>query len=160
MYEITKKFVDKAVLRCLKDGLKKGDEASVLEKLIDKCGPESQVPVVMAQDAMIAGVDNTGTSGAFLLLDLATYPEYQERLYQEITKAVGDGPITEHSINKMPYLKACFKETMRLHPPVIGFSRLTQVDTRGPKSCHYPDCADLVQKTSKMEEISNTTKKH
>ena len=128
MYEITKKFVDKAVLRCLKDGLKKGDEASVLEKLIDKCGPESQVPVVMAQDAMIAGVDNTGTSGAFMLLDLAMYPEYQDRLFKEITDAVGDGPITASSINQMPYLKACFKETMRLHPPVIGFSRLTQVD--------------------------------
>ena len=35
-------------------------EGTLLLKLIKKCGPESQLPMVMAIDAMVAGVDTTG----------------------------------------------------------------------------------------------------
>ena len=38
----------------------------------------------MSQDAILAGVDTTGTTAAFLLLDLARNPEQQEELWQEV----------------------------------------------------------------------------
>ena len=63
--------------------------------MIKTCGPDSQIPVVMAQDALMAGVDTTGTTAAFLLLDLAQHPELQERVFQEISTTIQDGPITE-----------------------------------------------------------------
>ena len=49
----------------------------------------------MAQDALMAGADTTGTTAAFLLLDLAQHPELQERVFQEISTTIQDGPITE-----------------------------------------------------------------
>ena len=45
---------------------KEKDSMSVLEKLIDKCGVESKIPETMANDAMMAGIDTTGNSSAFL----------------------------------------------------------------------------------------------
>ena len=39
---------------------------------------------VMSQDAILAGVDTTGTTAAFLLLDLARNPEQQEELWREV----------------------------------------------------------------------------
>jgi len=47
-------------------------EVSVLEKLIIKNGPNSRIPIVMAFDMMIAGIDTTSNTAAFLLFNLAT----------------------------------------------------------------------------------------
>ena len=33
---------------------------SVLTKLVEKCGKDSQIPIVMAMDALFAGIDTTG----------------------------------------------------------------------------------------------------
>ena len=38
----------------------------------------------MSQDAILAGVDTTGTTAAFLLLDLARNPDQQEELWREV----------------------------------------------------------------------------
>ena len=126
MYNITKKYIDKAVETYRED--EPEDKMSVLHKMIRKCGTDSQIPLVMAQDALIAGVDTTGTTAAFLLLELAQHPDHQDILYKEITEIIQDGPITESMINKMKYLKACFQESIRLNPAIIGYSRTTHVD--------------------------------
>ena len=55
----------------------------------------------MSQDAIMAGVDTTGTTAAFLLLDLAKNPDKQETLFQEIKTNIGDGPTSESQLNKM-----------------------------------------------------------
>ena len=82
----------------------------------------------MSQDAIMAGVDTTGTTAAFLLLDLAKNPDKQEMLFQEVKSVIGDGPITESQLNQMKYLKAFLHESQRLNPAVFGFSRTTQKD--------------------------------
>ena len=127
IYDFTKRHVDQAVKNFIKDA-PEHDNMSILQKMIKTCGPDSQIPVVMAQDALMAGVDTTGTTAAFLLLDLAQHQEYQERVFQEVSTIIQNGPITEPKINKLKYLKACFQESMRLNLAVIGFSRTTQVD--------------------------------
>jgi len=113
------------------DGLnqkKNRDEMSVLEKLIDKCGPESTIPEVMANDALMAGIDTTGNASAFLLYHLASNPEHQERLHQEITEKLGDGKLTPKILNELKYLKAFIHESQRHLPAVSGMSRITQKD--------------------------------
>ena len=128
IHKISKNLIDKTVAEMEKIGSKPDDELSVLQKLIKRCPPNSQIPLVMSQDALMAGVDTTGTTAAFFLLDLARNPDKQETLYQEIKDVIGDGGITERKLNQMKYLKACLHESQRLNPAVFGSSRTTQTD--------------------------------
>ena len=103
--------------------------SSILAKLFDKCGVNSQIPVVMAMDTLLAGVDTTSSSCLFLLYHLAQNQDRQELLHQEICDVVGkDGGITGPKLNKMPYLKACVQESSRISPVSSGLVRRSQVD--------------------------------
>ena len=129
IYDISKNFIDKAIAGMDAADGKSYDEMSVLQKLIRRCGPASQIPHVMSQDGILAGVDTTGTTAAFLLLDLARNPEQQEELWREVRAVVGEhGQVTEAKLNQMKYLKACLHESQRLWPAASGFSRRTQVE--------------------------------
>jgi len=129
IYNISKKYISEALANFESNTNKKTfDEMSVLEKLIKKCGADSQIPLVMAQDAIAAGIDTTGNTAAFLLYDLARNPNEQEVLFQEIKAFIGDDKITEAQIKKMKYLKASLHESQRLNPAVLGITRRTQVD--------------------------------
>lgn len=75
---------------------------------------------------MIAGNDTTASVNSFVMLMLASYPEIQEKTYQEIFEIYGDSdpedcPIKPEDLQRMPYLERVIKETMRLFPvgPVI-----------------------------------------
>ena len=57
---------------------------------------------------------------------MATNPEAQEKLRAEINQF--DLVITEQSLNKMKYLKACLKESQRMFPLFIGNSRIIKED--------------------------------
>jgi len=51
----------------------------------------------------------------FLFYNLARNPDKQEILRQEILNLVGPRgtPATVKALNKMPYMRACIKETLR-----------------------------------------------
>jgi cytochrome P450 family 3 subfamily A len=66
---------------------------------------------------LVAGVETSLlvlSIGCFLL---AKHPDDQERLYQEITRVIGDNSVTLESINQMTFLDAVVNETLRLYPP-------------------------------------------
>ena len=63
MLRISKKYVDEAIDRMDTEAKMIENEdsnKSVLTKLVEKCGKGSQIPVVMAMDALFAGIDTTG----------------------------------------------------------------------------------------------------
>ena len=63
MFRISKKYIDEAIERIETDSKTNKHEdsnKSVLTKLVEKCGKGSQIPVVMAMDALFAGIDTTG----------------------------------------------------------------------------------------------------
>jgi len=63
----------------------------------------------------------------FLLYDLARYPAVQEKVYEEVTSLIAPhGDFTPDTFAKLDYLKACVKESMRLHPAIRWERRLTQ----------------------------------
>ena len=104
------------------------EDESVLAKLIEKHGRDSKIPLVMAMDALGAGIDTTGNSAALLLYNLATNQDKQELLHQEIISILGkDGSLSSSSLAKMRYLKACQQESTRLLPITSGIIRETQV---------------------------------
>ena len=75
MYGITDNLIKDSMKKCKEHSDK---EKSVLEKLIDKCGEDSDIPIVMAMDALMAGIDTNGNTSAFFFYHLASNPDKQE----------------------------------------------------------------------------------
>ncbi|KAJ9066318.1 hypothetical protein DSO57_1010736 [Entomophthora muscae] len=69
---------------------------------------------------LIAGQDTTAFSLSASLYLLATNPDIQDNLRNELVSVLGDEPTipTLEQLQKMPYLASCIKETLRLYPPV------------------------------------------
>ena len=127
VFEICKRLIERAVDEKQNSENKPAEEMSVLEKMIKRAGPGSQIPAVMAMDAITAGIDTTSSTSAFLLYDLASNQEVQAILYDEIMEVVGPTDvITEAKLKRMRYLKACLHESQRMHPAAMGSSRETQ----------------------------------
>ncbi|XP_060084495.1 probable cytochrome P450 49a1 isoform X2 [Ylistrum balloti] len=72
-------------------------------------------------DVFIGGIDSTANSMTFLLFYLAKHQDKQERLFKDLCEHVlKRGEIQEDTINKIPYLKACLKESFRMVFPITG----------------------------------------
>ena len=107
---------------------KKMEDMSVLEKLIKASKDNDNIPVVMAVDAMMAGIDTTGNAATFLLYHLAANQEQQDKLFEEIEGVIGNEKVTEAKLKRMKYLKACCQESHRLLPVASGIGRRTQTE--------------------------------
>ncbi|CAH1641557.1 unnamed protein product [Spodoptera littoralis] len=85
-----------------------------------------------------ASYDTTSSAMTHMLLAIATYPEIQDRIYNEkgiffrIQEVLEnkDDDFTKHDLQKLVYLEAVMKETLRLHSatPIIG--RKVDVDVK------------------------------
>ncbi|GFU07552.1 probable cytochrome P450 301a1, mitochondrial [Nephila pilipes] len=100
---------------------------SLMEKLILRGSPRDAS--IMAVDAMAAGIDTTSLTLAYVLRNLAANPEKQEKLQNEIDRVLPNNkPLEINDMEKIPYLKACIKESMRMNPTVQGTSRTLDKD--------------------------------
>ena len=78
----------------------------------------------------IAGFDTTGSAITGTLFELSHRPEIQNRLYNDIVEALKDVDQTNIEeyynviLNKIPYLDAVIKETLRMYPPVVQLERV------------------------------------
>ncbi|KAJ1096471.1 hypothetical protein NDU88_001611 [Pleurodeles waltl] len=75
---------------------------------------------IMAQALvfLFAGYETTSTSLNLLSYNLATHPEIQRRLQEEIDKALPDkAPLTYEAVMQMEYLDMVISESLRLYPP-------------------------------------------
>ncbi|XP_031563666.1 sterol 26-hydroxylase, mitochondrial-like [Actinia tenebrosa] len=80
-------------------------------------------------EILMAAVDTTSNTSLWTMYNLARNPEVQERLHKEVTSVLKPGEIaTPSTINKMHYLKACIKETLRLFPAAIENARIFDRD--------------------------------
>src|SRR5699024_3509585 len=71
----------------------------------------------------IAGFETTATSITHCLFELARNPDIQEQLHQQLEDELATIPANSDQyydtvINKIPYLEAVIKETLRKYPPV------------------------------------------
>ena len=103
VFNTCNRMISEAIAKHNKDGSLEG---SVLLKLIKRCGPDSQLPIVMGIDALTAGIDTTTNSLNILLYLLANNPDKQDKLYDEIITVVGkDGKLNEAKLSRIRYLK-------------------------------------------------------
>ncbi|XP_059655123.1 cytochrome P450 736A117-like [Cornus florida] len=70
-------------------------------------------------DMFAAGTDTTSTALEWTMTELLRHPKVMKELQNEVQGiARGKPEITEDDLEKMQYLKAVIKESLRLHPPV------------------------------------------
>lgn len=99
-----------------------------LKKLSEK---EGMTPIIASRvvgDLLGAAVDTTGTTLTWLLYDLARHPEKQERLAMELRDRFNGGDY-DPTGGTPPYLKACYRESLRFSPiGAGGTNKTTQRD--------------------------------
>ncbi|KAK6117949.1 hypothetical protein DH2020_048312 [Rehmannia glutinosa] len=104
-----------------------GNRDNFLDILIDmyKAGNTSGVSMdkdgikAMLLNVFLAGVDSTATVMEWVMTELLRHPTVMEKLQNEIRQIVKDKQdVKDHDIQKMHYLKAVMKETLRYHPPI------------------------------------------
>ena len=74
----------------------------------------------------IAGFDTTLSSLIHIIYYLTQYPEWQDRLYQELTELQDE--ISYDTLKNLKVLNAIINETLRLRPPLIEFHREAKAD--------------------------------
>lgn len=97
--------------------------ASEENQLIDEAGICEEVDTFMFE-----GHDTTSSGITFSLLLLATYPDIQQRVHDELREAINknNGEMLGMSqFRELPYLDRVLKECLRLYPPVTFISRTT-----------------------------------
>lgn len=74
--------------------------------------------------------NQTSVAASSTMYQLSQNEDKQEKLFAELKKALGnkDSRITPATLEQLPYLKACIKETLRMYPVVLGNGRSLQSD--------------------------------
>ncbi|KAJ2921086.1 hypothetical protein H1R20_g16010, partial [Candolleomyces eurysporus] len=91
---------------------------------------------VLAQNTLLfAGYETTSISLTWALIELCKDQDKQQILRKEL-QAVGGDPTWDqlNSATQLPYLNAVVQETLRLHPPLAGISRVASTDDVIPLS--------------------------
>ena len=70
----------------------------------------------------LAGYETTNTTCGYMLYLLATNPDVQDKLVNEIDDVAPEAEdVGYQSISKMPYLEQIFCETERMYPPALMY---------------------------------------
>jgi len=96
--------------------------------LLDENLDDSEVIANIAE-LLLAGVDTTSNTLVWSIYELARNPELYRRLEAEIEGVVGrEAPPTVKTVHKMPFLKKCVKETLRIYPVTLSTARTMEKD--------------------------------
>ncbi|CAL5006765.1 unnamed protein product [Urochloa decumbens] len=80
-------------------------------------------------DIFTAGSDTTATTVEWMLAELINHPPCLAKLRAELDAVIGRSRLVgEQDVERLPYLQAVLKETLRLHPPAVFAVRET-IDT-------------------------------
>ena len=101
----------------------------VLSRLIGAVDPETGVTMDDQQildevkSLILAGHETTSLTLSWTFQQLALHPHVLQKLSEEVSRVLGDRPVSADMIPELPYTRAVLFETMRLYPPVPSLSR-------------------------------------
>ncbi|KAG7092972.1 hypothetical protein E1B28_009273 [Marasmius oreades] len=114
------------------------DILSVLVAENEKASEEDRLgddEVIAQMSTLIfAAMDTTSNALSRILSLLATHPEVQAKLREELNDAFQDGDIPYDQLVSLPYLDAIARETLRVYPPLHRLLRTTLKDAILPLS--------------------------
>ncbi|XP_069476763.1 1,25-dihydroxyvitamin D(3) 24-hydroxylase, mitochondrial-like [Ambystoma mexicanum] len=85
----------------------------------------------MFSELQIGGVETTANSLMWAIFNLSRNPDAQKKLYEEIQNTLQPGMLPSiETLHRMPFLKSCLKESMRLTPTIPFTSRTLEEDAR------------------------------
>uniref|UniRef100_A0A182MMT4 Cytochrome P450 n=1 Tax=Anopheles culicifacies TaxID=139723 RepID=A0A182MMT4_9DIPT len=86
----------------------------------------------------LAGFETSSTTMNFCLYELAKNPDIQERLREEIERAIeeNDGKVTYEMVMTNQYLDNVINETLRKYPPIESLTRVPTRDYTIPGTKH------------------------
>ena len=91
---------------------------------------------IVAQSVIffVAGYDTTATLLSFATYSLATSPDCQQKVHQELDEVLSrhGGQLTHEAVSELRYLDRVLSETLRLYPPAIRLERQCTKDYRLP----------------------------
>ena len=75
---------------------------------------------------MLAGHETSANALAWTLYLLATHPEVEARLTEDLAARLNGAPATAADLPRIPYLKQVVQESMRIYPPVWAYARRSE----------------------------------
>lgn len=105
-------------------------EPSLIERVL-KEHKDEKLATVMALDLILVGIDTISMAMCSILYQLATRPEEQQKIYEELKRNIPDPntPLTIQLLENNKYTKSFIKEVLRMYSTVIGNGRTLQKDT-------------------------------
>ncbi|XP_074037567.1 probable cytochrome P450 301a1, mitochondrial isoform X2 [Leptinotarsa decemlineata] len=127
--EICTKYIDEAMKRLNTKSVKDDKDLSLVERILAN-EPDPKTASILALDLILVGIDTISMAVCSILYQLATRPDEQEKLYQELKRISPDPaePLNSRKMEEMVYLKAFVKEVFRVYSTVIGNGRTLQED--------------------------------
>ncbi|KAF5789422.1 putative tryptophan N-monooxygenase [Helianthus annuus] len=119
--ERVRKYHDPLVderIKLWNDGARKQEE-DVLDILIKHKEPKLSPEEIKAQiiELMIATIDNPSNAVEWVMAEMISEPTILKRAVEELDKVVGCNRLVKESdLPQLNYIKACIKESFRLHP--------------------------------------------
>lgn len=114
----------------LKSKLENDKDLDLIETLLATPGMKLSDMYTYLVDFLAAGIDNTSSTVAFTMLNLARHPEKQAKVQEELDRVLGKDvdELKPHHLSQLSYLKGAVKETLRLNPVSFGVIREPESD--------------------------------
>ncbi|KIK57951.1 hypothetical protein GYMLUDRAFT_45751 [Collybiopsis luxurians FD-317 M1] len=87
---------------------------------------------------LVAGHETSATATTWALFSMVKNKEIQRKLREELLEVTTENP-TMDVLNSLPYLDAVVRETLRIHAPVAGTSRVATKDDILPLEIPFTD---------------------
>ena len=100
------------------------ERVSLMEHLLIEGKLTKKEALSQVCDLLAAGVDTTSSTATFLLHSVSKEPELQQAIYDEVTSVCGLNGVPDfNDLQKMPLVRNCVKETLRMYPSVSLFRK-------------------------------------